>query len=57
VIFKTLIKVDIFFYYTLTAITTHRPRKSTRLAFAVAAHLEPEILLVDLVLVVEDSAC
>ncbi len=29
----------------------------TRLAFAVAVHLEPEILLVDVVLAVEDAAC
>jgi hypothetical protein len=31
--------------------------ETTRLAFAMAAHLEPEILLVDVVLVVEDAAC
>jgi len=41
----------------LTAITTPWPRKSTRLAFAVVAHLKPEILLVDVVVVVEDAAC
>ena len=31
--------------------------ETTRLAFAMAAHLEPEILLVDVVLVVEVAAC
>ena len=31
--------------------------ETTKLAFAVAVYLEPEIIVVDVVLVVEDAAC